>query len=155
MRALTTAALVGLMLFVVVGAVAGSLGWMARDKEARQAKLAGQLELILDEVTLLEAEQKWPEALAAARRAEALLSGGGGDAELDQQVQGVLVDLELIQRLESIRLETVDLQGSGFEWADRSYAAAFREIGVDFDEMTADEAAQRLRSRKRWRRFGV
>ena len=71
-RALTTAAALGVALLVAFGAVAGVIGWTVRDHEARRTKLAGQLDLILDEVQQYEAKQKWPEALAAARRAEAL-----------------------------------------------------------------------------------
>jgi tetratricopeptide (TPR) repeat protein/tRNA A-37 threonylcarbamoyl transferase component Bud32 len=147
MRALATAVLVGVMLFVVVGAVAGSLGWMARDREARQVKLAARLELILDEVKQQEAEQNWPEALAAARRAEALLAGGGGDAHLVRQANEVLADLKLVERLGAIRLDAA-AHHDRFEWTDRAFAAAFREAGVDLDTMTTDDAVQRLRMRR-------
>ncbi|MCI0741170.1 MAG: hypothetical protein L0Y72_19230 [Gemmataceae bacterium] len=46
-RALAMTALAGVMLLVALGAMAGSIGWTVRDREARQAKLASQLELIL------------------------------------------------------------------------------------------------------------
>ena len=64
-------------MLVAFGAVAVAIGWTVRDHEARRTKLAGQLEVILGEVKRHELDQKWPEAVAAARRAEALLSGGG------------------------------------------------------------------------------
>jgi serine/threonine protein kinase len=49
----------------------GTIDWMVRDRTARQAKIAGQVEQILSEVEQLEREQKWAEALprhAAPRR---------------------------------------------------------------------------------------
>src|SRR5262249_40105869 len=51
-RSLVTAALLSVMLLAAVGAVTGSLGWVARDREARRAEVARQAQ----------------EALARARR---------------------------------------------------------------------------------------
>jgi tetratricopeptide (TPR) repeat protein/tRNA A-37 threonylcarbamoyl transferase component Bud32 len=147
-RALTTTALLAALLLVAFGAVAVSIGWAVRDHEARRTKLAGQLDLILDEVQQHEAKQKWPEALAAARRAEALLAGGGGDAALSRQVMEALADLNLIERLEEIRLEQARVDSNRPQWADRAYTAAFREIGFEPDTMSADEAAKSLLARK-------
>ena len=147
-RALMTATLAGVILLVALGAVAGSIGWLVRDQEARRTKLASQLELILNEVKQQEAEQKWPEAVDAARRAEALLAGGGGDEVLEKQVRDVLADLTLVQRLEDIWLELAGrTEGNNHEWSDQSYAAAFREYGVDLDQCTEQQAAERLKSR--------
>ena len=81
------------------------IGWAVRDRAARQAKVAGQVELILTEVDQLEREQKWPEALAAARRAEAVVAGGEADAATAQRVRERLKDLEFIDRLEQIRMQ--------------------------------------------------
>src|SRR6202030_3667377 len=90
-RMLATAALFGILLVAAVGAVTGTVGWAVRDREARaqdlareverdraarQSRIGAQVDLILGEVKQLEKEQKWPEALAAARRAEALTGGG-------------------------------------------------------------------------------
>jgi tetratricopeptide (TPR) repeat protein/serine/threonine protein kinase len=147
-RALATATLAGVMLLVGLGAVAGSIGWLMRDQEARRTKLAGQLELILEEVKKLEAEQKWPEALSATRRAEALVAGGGGDAALEKQVRDVLADLTLVERLEDIWLELAErTEGNSDQWCDDAYAAAFRKYGIDLDQCTTQQAAERLGSR--------
>src|SRR5262249_9428608 len=75
---LAVAALV-LFFLVILGT---GIGWAVRERWAREAeaareqgerraKVAGQVESILAEVDRLEGEQRWPEALAAARRAEA------------------------------------------------------------------------------------
>jgi eukaryotic-like serine/threonine-protein kinase len=148
-RGLATATLAGVMLLVALGAVAGSIGWLMRDQEARRTKLAGQLELILDEVKKQEVEQKWPEALAAARRAEALVAGGGGDAALEQQVRDVLADLKLVQRLENIWVDLAGrTEGENDEWCNHEYTTAFREYGIDLDQCTEQQAAERLGSRQ-------
>jgi hypothetical protein len=108
--------------------------------------------LILDEVKQRQAEQNWPEALAAARRAEALLAGGGGGNESQQrQVRQVLADLEMVRRLEQIRLERAETvhtdRPTTYEKPDRNYAAAFRDYGIDLDRLGETEAVDRLRSR--------
>ena len=83
-----------------------------RDRTARQAKVAGQVELILSEVDQLEREQKWPEALVAARRAEAVVAGGEADAATARRVRERLKDLEFIDRLEQIRMQQAAWAGA-------------------------------------------
>ncbi|MBI3407251.1 MAG: tetratricopeptide repeat protein [Planctomycetes bacterium] len=153
-RALATGAVLFLALLIALGAVAGSVGWMMRDQEARRAKLASQLEVVLEEVEQQLREQNWAEALAAARRAEALVAGGGGDAVLRQQVSAALVDLILVKDLEEIRLNRdVRLKRDGSDTtpadrqADGQYAAAFLEYGVDLNRLSEQEAIRRLQSR--------
>jgi len=148
--ALTTSAVVGVMLLASVGVIAGSLGWVARDRAVRHAKIAGQVQLILDEVVRRQQEQRWPEALAAARRVEALTIAGEATAELEQQVQEHMIDLQMVQRLEDIRLKRSQLmedrRGYEHEWADLAYRAAFREYGIDVEALPAEVTAMRIRS---------
>ena len=108
-------AVAALVLFFL--ALLGSgVGWVVRDRSAReaeaarqqgerQAKVAGQVESIFGEVDRLEKEQKWPEALEAARRAEAAVAGGEADPATAERVHQRLRDLEFIDRLERIRME--------------------------------------------------
>ena len=108
-------AVAALVLFFL--ALLGSgVGWVVRDRSAReaeaarqqrerQAKVAGAVESIFGEEDRLETEQKWPEALEAARRAEAAAAGGEADPATAEQVHRRLKDLEFISRLERIRLE--------------------------------------------------
>jgi serine/threonine-protein kinase len=140
-------AAVAAALLLALTVVAGNMGWTMRDREARRARLASQLEVILKEVDQLEVEQKWPEALAAARRAETLLAGGEPDAAIRGKVEQVLADLKLVQRLDEVRMDQGALFDGRLESADRAYAAAFQEAGVDVDRMPADDAARRLGSR--------
>jgi serine/threonine protein kinase/Flp pilus assembly protein TadD len=135
-----------LFLLVLLG---GVIGWAVRGREARQAKAAGQVESIFAEVNRFEHEQKWPEALAAARRAEAVVSGSEAEAAIEKLVRARLTDLEFIDRLEQIRTERSmwvegRLDNAG---AARAYAKAFRDYGVDVEELAVEAAIDRLKAR--------
>jgi len=147
--AFAATAVLSLALLVAVGAIAGSLGWLARDREARQTRLAQQVELILDDVDRLMREQKWPEALAAARRAEAAIESGDADEATRQQLRTILEDLRFIDRLERIRMERMAIVDGNFDYggADRKYDRAFRRYGVDVDRMPVHISLERLKSR--------
>jgi tetratricopeptide (TPR) repeat protein len=121
---------------------------VARQQEQRQAKVAGEVGSILAEVDRLEKEQRWPEALAAARRAGAAVAGGEADAETAQRVRQRLRDLELIDRLEQIRMEQIRMdQRAGIAERDRAYARAFRDYGVDVEELAVEASIERLKAR--------
>jgi tetratricopeptide (TPR) repeat protein len=88
-------------------------------------------------------------ALAAARRAEGLLAGGG--ESLRPRVEEMLADLEMLQRLEEVRLETVELlpDQSGFDPLALlpRYQQAFDQYGIPLRTLEVGEAADRLRAR--------
>src|SRR5262249_40685759 len=84
-RVLAMGALLGVMLIATIGAIAGTIGWAARDRAARRAKLTGALQLALREAqtlgdqarTLVDDDpHQWQVTLAAAqsafKRADAL-----------------------------------------------------------------------------------
>jgi tetratricopeptide (TPR) repeat protein len=141
-------AVAALALFVLV-LIGGGVGWAVRDRAARYARVAGQVELILTEVDQLEKEQKWPEALAAARRAEAAVAGGEADAATMERVRQRLKDLEFIDRLERIRMERATFTEGQFNdaGANRDYAQAFRDYGVDVDALAVEVLIDRLKAR--------
>src|SRR5205085_2356102 len=112
----------------------------AQQQAARQGKVAGQVETVFAEVDRLEGEQKWPEALAAARRAEAAVAGGEADAETAERVRRRLKDLELIDRLEQIRMELANVPDSANR--DQDYARAFRDYGVDVEKLAVDASVE-------------
>jgi hypothetical protein len=145
-RPAVSIAAMALLTFALLGAGAG---WLLRDRDARQAQLFGQFDLIMDEVKQRQAEQKWPEALAAARRAEMLVAASGGNAELERRIQDVLAGLKLVERLKNIRLER-DWRIRGRianEWASEAYAETFRDAGIAIAELEPEESARRLRAR--------
>src|SRR5262249_9159810 len=59
-------------ILVAMSLLAGGVGWVVRDREARQAKINNEITLSLQQADLLHEQGKWPEALAALGRAEAL-----------------------------------------------------------------------------------
>jgi tetratricopeptide (TPR) repeat protein len=149
-------AVAALALFFLVLLGSGA-GWAWRDRSAREAEAArqqgerqsksgGQIKSIFAEVDRLESEQKWPDALAAARRAEAVVAGGEADAETTERVRRRLKDLEFIDRLEQIRMERATAVEGKFNHggADREYGRAFRDYGVDVNEMAVETAIDRL-----------
>src|SRR5207248_3561203 len=100
-----------------------------------------------------EAEQwqeqaKWPEALSAAKRAEGVLAGGGSD-ELRQRAHDLCKDLEMVLRLEEIRLLSSELKEDewDYEGADRAYTQAFADYGIDVVGLPVEDASARIRAR--------
>jgi tetratricopeptide (TPR) repeat protein len=125
------------------------IGWAMRDRAERQSRVATQVEVILSDVDELQNEQKWPEALAAARRAEAAVKGGEADPETTERVDSLLKDLELIDRLEQIRMKQSAWIGSSFDYTgtDREYVRVFRDYGVDVDELAIEVSIERFNAR--------
>jgi tetratricopeptide (TPR) repeat protein len=129
---------IGALVLLFLSMLGGGVGWAARDRATRQARVSGHLELILGEMARLENAEKWSEALAAARRAETALAGGEATPDIEERLLQRLADLELVQRLDDIRAR------SGTAWgfpshsrelleADKEYQTAFREAGIDVD----------------------
>jgi serine/threonine protein kinase/tetratricopeptide (TPR) repeat protein len=141
-RGLLTAACVVVGAFIAVGAV----GWAVRDRvarqqaafkeqEARQTRLEQEIARALEDVSSAYRQDKLPEAMAAVKRAEALLVSGDAREELQQRVQRWRVDLETVDRLESIYLERSEVKPWYHDWkgADRAYEDVFRRYGVDLE----------------------
>ncbi len=136
-----------ILLFLML--LGSGIGWTVRDQSARQARVSGQVELILSDVDRLMQQQQWPEALVSAQRAEVALASAEAPEDVHAKVQQVISDLELVARLEEIRLQTSQATEQGFDYAgaNQRYAAALREYGVDVDVLPADESVRLLQSR--------
>ncbi len=65
---LVIATVLTLALLVVLGGVAGSIGWAVRDRASRQAAIEVEVNLALKEATRLQAQRKYAEALSPALR---------------------------------------------------------------------------------------
>jgi tetratricopeptide (TPR) repeat protein len=143
-QAAVVSAVVGLALgLLLLGGAAGLLLERRTDAE-RQAKAA------LEEAEKYVQQARWPEARAAARRAEGLLTGGGGRTELRQRASALLDDLNMIERLERIRLQQslVKTDGNSFDAAGAyaAYAQTFRDYGLDV-ETSGPGAGEWIRKR--------
>ena len=84
------------------------------------------------DVALLRDQGRWPEARAAARRAEWLLAQAA-NSEQQKQLSQLLVDLDLAASLEEIGLQLLSSKRDARHYADadQAYAAAFRDYGID------------------------
>jgi serine/threonine-protein kinase len=114
-------------LFVVVLLGGAGIAWLGREQE-RQRALA---ETALQRVATLQGERNWSEARFTLDQAEARL-GGGGSAELRRRMRQVRDDLELVARLDSVRLQRGNVVASQFDHAgaDTRFAAVFTEAGL-------------------------
>jgi tetratricopeptide (TPR) repeat protein len=137
------------LVFFFLVVLGGGIGWAVRDRAAREHRLAAQVELILDDVDRLEREQSWPEALAAADRAEAAMAGGeAGDASR-QRVREVRRGLAFVAQLERIRQDgAIIVEGKyNNRGAVEGYRQTFRDYGVDVETLPAEAAVAGLRTR--------
>jgi eukaryotic-like serine/threonine-protein kinase len=139
--------------------VVGSLGWMARDRTAREQEIAQdratrqalikeRVTLALDEARKRHQEGRWREALDAAKRAEALAVTGESDEETHEHMREVLGDMQMLANLDEVRADsTKNEAGLNLEDEDSGNARAFREYGIDIDALDRDVAARRIRAR--------
>jgi hypothetical protein len=102
------------VLLVAATLAAGSFGWTVRDRAARRAILEKQAVLAMEDAQAHLDRGAWPEALSSVRRAQGILTGGGSPRLLQRIVQR-RSDLELVARLEEIRLERTAVKGSSFD----------------------------------------
>ncbi|HZL90049.1 MAG TPA: tetratricopeptide repeat protein [Pirellulaceae bacterium] len=146
--ALAALVAIGLALLVAIGGVAGGIGWAVRDRAGRQAAVEQEVNLALKEAGRLQEQGQWPEALSSAKRAEGLLAGGGSD-ELRERVRQLRKDVEMVLRLEEIRLLSSQWKDHKFNYesADRAYTLAFDAYGIDVTGLPVEEAAARIRAR--------
>lgn len=114
------------------------LGW-------RQAAVTRAVNEDLVEAVRQERSQDWADARLSLERARARL-GGGGSAALRERIRGLARDLDLVTRLDSIRMARTSASDLDFDraWADREYEVAFREAGLASTTEPPAPVAQRI-----------
>jgi serine/threonine protein kinase/Flp pilus assembly protein TadD len=128
--ALVTMSVATLAALLVVGAVAGSLGWMARDRSVRWAKLNLEVEHALDDatkardraLTLTDNPFQWKAALAEVASE---LKRASGLAAQDETA----LEPALRERLQALQAGLKD------DETDRRFAARFEEIRLEQTEV--------------------
>jgi Flp pilus assembly protein TadD len=144
--AATTAAI--LLTTLVIG---GFAIWHLEQQAARQRRaVEAAVEAALEEVARLQQQARWPEARIALDGAESRL-GEGADA-LRLRVEQARRDLDLVARLEAIRLKRATVVDGRFfdhAGADQSYQKAFRDAGIGEPGGDAAAAANRIRASPR------
>jgi serine/threonine protein kinase len=135
-------------LILALAGMAGTIGWAVRDRAARSTALEQEVNQALQETSAFCRADRLPEALAAVKRAEALLADGAGSAELRQRVDQIRAAVKMAKRLESIRLDRAAVKDENFDdaGADRGYEDAFRKYGLDLAVLSLDQAAEGIRS---------
>jgi serine/threonine-protein kinase len=133
-----------------VAVLAGSVGWVLRDREARWATTHRLVTAALADEEALRQQRRYPEGMLAAQRAKELLAGGEGDKELHQAVKERLADERMVAKLEDIRSRILSawVQADfNYRQANREYTEAFRSYGIDVLALSSTEAAQRIGAR--------
>jgi tetratricopeptide (TPR) repeat protein len=148
----------GLVVFFVASLV-GLGGWAVRDRAARQARVANQLELALDRAELFQGQGKPAEALAAFNSAELLAAQAPADparnarlADLKERLDATARDQEFVAGFEHIRLRVegqVDVRENSFTSmaAYHEIRGAFGHYGIEIGVVPPAEAAARIRGR--------
>ena len=134
------------VLLLIAGLVGGSLWvWWAK----KRAGAEGEARAALREASELLNEERWAEALSAARRADGLLATMGGNPGLRRQAQELIGNLEMGRRLQEARLEGTTIKDERFdgEGLDAAYEAAFNDYELDVDSLDLLVAAAQIRSR--------
>jgi serine/threonine protein kinase len=139
--------LAGLILFFIV-VLGGGAGWVFRDRAAQRAQIGTDIDRALRDAQVLQQQQRWPEALALVKHAQALLTSGG-DEDLRQQVHDRVADLEMMVKVEDARLRWSAVKDNDFDFeaSEAAYAQAFREYGVDVEALDPKAAGTLLQAR--------
>jgi serine/threonine protein kinase/tetratricopeptide (TPR) repeat protein len=142
-------------LVTALAVLGGTAGWVVRDRAARHDEGEREARAALQEAERLQGEERWYEALAAVKRAEAALAGDTGTG-LAHQARDLHADLHLALRLEEARLseaaigpeEAVGTDGTfDSAAANATYASVFRDHGLDPDRLDPQQTAQRFGGR--------
>jgi tetratricopeptide (TPR) repeat protein len=131
---------------LLVAAVLGGGAWLSWER--RRVGAEADARAALGEAIGLLQQERWPEALSAARRAAAVLAGVGADPGLRRQAEDLRKDLEMAQRLQEAHLARAAAKDGHFddEAACAAYAEAFRWYGLDADCLDPREAGERIRA---------
>jgi tetratricopeptide (TPR) repeat protein len=142
-RRLTVALATTILLAIASGGSAGA--WWLHQR----AEMIREVETALAEATTLGKNGRWEEASSATHRAQALLAGGG-PKDLRARMDRIQSDVDMVSRLETIRLRASDTMEDGHfsvERTDEAYSDAFRQYDLDVTAVdSVEEAAERVRA---------
>jgi Tfp pilus assembly protein PilF/tRNA A-37 threonylcarbamoyl transferase component Bud32 len=130
---------------VLVALLLGGAGlvWAQRKGEERERGVEAALAKAAD----MQRQARWAEARAVLDQAENRL-GEGGPEDLRRRLEQARRDLDLVARLDAIRLKRATVVEGMFDFAgaDRGYAAAFQEAGLGAVGEDPGEVAARVRA---------
>src|SRR5262249_36047788 len=120
--------------------LAATLGWEARDRQARRAIAANQFDNAMQLADDYVQKQKWSEANAAAQRSAGLVVGVEGDLARQQRLEQMEADLNMVAVLESLRLlagDETELAAMGSDF-DLAHTNAFHDYHLPVLELEPD-----------------
>jgi serine/threonine-protein kinase len=130
--------------------LAGSIGWIVRDRAARRSATETAARNAINEATRLIGQEKWTNALASIERAEDVLASSGHAGELTSRAKELRKDIDMVIRLEEIRSgpETENALKNNKSYdpeTDTKNLLAFREYGIDVEALAPREVAERIK----------
>ncbi len=142
------AAAAGVVVLLLALIMAGYIAWTRHNQAVRREASEEMVLAALDESRERQEQRRLPEALSAARRAYGLATGADIDDALRQRVSARRADLELLDKLENIRLEKLTaVKDDHFdrEGTDELFRQTFRDAGLGVEALPVEEAAERIR----------
>jgi tetratricopeptide (TPR) repeat protein len=136
----------GAVVMLMALMLAGYIGWARYDQAVRRVASEQVIRAALKDSEDWQEQRRLPEALSAARRANGLLAGADVDEALGRQVRARLADLELLDKLQNVRLEMAETVEDGrpdLEGTDRLFGETFRDAGLDVEALP-EEAGERI-----------
>jgi serine/threonine protein kinase/Flp pilus assembly protein TadD len=139
------AAAIGVLLALIV--LASTIGYFLHERQTIQAEQRQEIESSLEKASELRRRGHWVEARVVLEEALVRL-GEKGPSDLRRKLDLARADLDLVDRLESIRLRRAVFVNGYFDnqRAERDYAAAFREGGLGEEGDDAGSVAARIRA---------
>ncbi len=134
----------GLLALIVL---ASTIGYFLHQQQTIQAEQRQEIESSLNKASGLQRRGRWAEARVVLEEARVRL-GEKGPADLRLQLELARADIDLVDRLESIRFRRAVLINGLFDnrGAERDYAAALREADLGQEEDHAEAVAARIRA---------
>jgi tetratricopeptide (TPR) repeat protein len=143
-------AVAGLLAALVLAltVLAGVIGWVGRDRAARQAALETQVNYSLGEARRWQYQGKWRQGQATLQHIELLLTDTDDTDPLWTGCRRLRRDLKMLERLEEARLSQTAVKEEHFDIrvADFLYAEAFAEYDLRVLSLGRHEAARRVAS---------
>jgi serine/threonine-protein kinase len=146
-RRLAVGLAVAVLAVVVLGGGTLLLLQGHRAEQAReQARRQQAAESALARAADLQQQGRWAEALAVLEQARQRLEAS--DEQVRQEIQRALAEVELVGRLEKVRLGAATVTGRFFARAraDRDYESEFRAAGLGGPDDPVEAVAERVRA---------
>jgi serine/threonine protein kinase/Tfp pilus assembly protein PilF len=136
-------------LLVSALAIAGSAGWMIRDRQTRQAEVEAKALIALEKAGAAYGRGDVASAEAAVDNAESLLAASEASLDIQARVRQWQSDVQMVRRLDAVRMEK-DVskrwnQKDSYANATRLYAQAFAEYGLELETLRSSAAVARIK----------